>query len=497
MIINEKVMKPITEAKYLTAENAWRYRSILRAFYYQYEKIKYWMYKEEVFEELKSYPQFQGYTMDQCKQDLDALVEWGNLAPLQDTKKATTIEEFKNKQFRYQLSEYAVEIERMTIKLENLFVEGASLEPTLLERIKNHFEGLPSIIKEDNRSIDLWWQDLNSDFKRLNQNYQDYIRELHSIKAEEMMKTKEFLVFKDKFIAYLRDFVKGLQEYSLAIEEQLKNLDDNDIQQALEKIFQYQQSVPRVELDISYQDIWDSIQGRWVNLRTWFLGAAGRESESWKLFDMTNEIIRKITRYAAQITEDRNSAANRKEEYKKLGQMFLQCGDIKEAHRLSSLAFGIFHTKHLQGELIRKTESINSGIFDEAPLEVNVKPRVRTYREKDPRNKIPDNFLRKQEMLKKMVEQRNLEREIMAQYIKNDMIKFDELPVVEPYVRLTLLRWLAKGISSSTLMGKTEDGAAYKIIRPKNGETCTLYCEDGELLMPAYHLVFSKEANSR
>ena len=42
------------------------------------------------------------------------------------------IEEFKNKKFRYQMSEYSVEIERLVIRLENLFVEGASLEPTLL-----------------------------------------------------------------------------------------------------------------------------------------------------------------------------------------------------------------------------------------------------------------------------------------------------------------------------------------------------------------------------
>ncbi|AOY76542.1 TIGR02677 family protein [Clostridium formicaceticum] len=323
MMINEKITRPITEAKYLSTENTWRYRSILRVFYTQYEKIRYWMYKEEVTQELKELPLFQDYTIDQCKQDLDTLVEWGNLIPLQDTKKAATIEEFKNKQFRYQLSEYAVEIERMTIKLENLFVEGGSLEPSLLERIKNHLLQLPNMITAEDKKVDLWWQDLNADFKRLNQNYQDYIRDLHSIKAEEMMQTKEFLVFKDKFIAYLRDFIKGLQEHSYAIEEILKNLEPHAIDKVLKKVCTYQQSIPRIELEISQQDIWQNIEGRWRNLNHWFLGTAGKESEALKLFDMTNEIIRKITRYASQIVESRNSAANRKEEYKKLCQMFL------------------------------------------------------------------------------------------------------------------------------------------------------------------------------
>ena len=66
--------------------------------------------------------------------------------------------------------------------------------------------------------------------------------------------------------------------------------------------------------------------------------------------NITNEIIRKITRFAAQIAESRNSAANRKEEYKKLCEMFLKCETIDEAHKLSALAFGIFNMKHIKGD---------------------------------------------------------------------------------------------------------------------------------------------------
>lgn len=34
------------------------------------------------------------------------------------------------------MTEYSVEIERMVVRLENLFVEGASLEPALLDRLR-------------------------------------------------------------------------------------------------------------------------------------------------------------------------------------------------------------------------------------------------------------------------------------------------------------------------------------------------------------------------
>lgn len=85
------------------------------------------------------------------------------------------------------MSKATVEIERMVIRVENLFIESSSLEPTLLERIRMNLEKIYS-----------WWNDLGSDFIRLNQNYQDYMRELNSVKAEQMMKTQESHTAKTK-----------------------------------------------------------------------------------------------------------------------------------------------------------------------------------------------------------------------------------------------------------------------------------------------------------
>lgn len=76
------------------------------------------------------------------------LVEWKNLNTIQDTRKVASIEEFKNKKYRYQMSEYSVEIERLVMRLENLFVEGASLEPTLLERIRRNVDRFEEMSKK-------------------------------------------------------------------------------------------------------------------------------------------------------------------------------------------------------------------------------------------------------------------------------------------------------------------------------------------------------------
>ncbi len=494
MFINQKLLKPIEETKYMTAENAWRYRTILRFFYLQYEKMKYWMYKEDVFEELKKHSEFADYTLDNLKQDLDVLVTWRNLAPIQDTSKVSTVEEFKNKQFRYQLSEYSVEIERMTIKLENLFVENASLEPSLLERLKEELQKFTKMIHEDDKTVGSWWRDLNNDFRRLNQNYQDYIGDFHSLRAEEMMKTKEFLIYKDRFIDYLRDFIKSLQYNVNVIESILKNIGESEERMVFEKIFAYEMSIPRLDGSNDNEMIIDNIKGKWKSIKEWFLDNNGKESEAFRLFDMTNEIIRKITRFAAHISESRNSAANRKEEYKKLAELFLSCDDLSHAHKLSSLSFGILSPKHIRGDFERETDSINSGIFEEVPYTYTIRPRSRNLRERGIKSPIISKEDKKAHTKKRIMEERQKEKELMESYISDGIISFEALPIIDSQVRTTLLRWLSKGLSHKDYKGKTEYGREFEVLLPKSNKRCRVICEDREIEMPAFRLLFTEEA---
>ncbi|MBC7765043.1 MAG: TIGR02677 family protein [Hyphomonadaceae bacterium] len=492
MELNFKLTKPITETKYLSETNCSRYRPILRYFYYQYEKLAYRMHKEEVFEALKKHPFFEAYTFEQCKHDLDALVEWGNLIPVQDTSRATTIDEFKNKQFRYHLSEYSVEIERLTIRLENLAVEGASLEPSLFEKLLEGISKIRTIGHEPLNVIDAWWRSLNADFKTLNQDYQDYMRSFYSLKAEERMKTKEFIAYKDALINYLRNFVKGLQRNAQLIERVLKDIPPETVASVLSKVIEYEKSIPRLDALPDEAAIKENVEGRWQSIRGWFLGEGSAFSEVSRVLDLTNEIIRKITRYAAQIAESRNSAANRKEEYKALCKLFLSCTSIDEAHQLSAMVFGIFHMRHLKGDFERATESIASSVYEENPHVISIKPRIRTYREKMSRNCIEDKKEKKNSLQQAYMKELEQEQKIMNGFLKDNTLKVAQLPVIERHVRMMILRWISKAMAASDKSAKTEDGRVYKLLWDEKSY-CTLQCTDGDLTMPAFILEFEGE----
>lgn len=489
MIITDKLLKPLKEASYLNVDNTDRYRPILRLFYLNYEKLKYWMYLEEVYEELKEDDYFSKYSIEQCQQDLSALVSWGNLNTIQDTRKVTTLEEFKNKKFRYRLSEYAVEIERMVIHLENLFVEGASLEPSLLEHIRYNISRLNNILEEPEEKIYSWWNDLNNDFIRLNQNYQDYMRTLDSAKAEEMMKTREFLVFKDHLIEYLRNFVKGLQQNVDIIGHYIRKYAGENIREILNAVLSYEMSIPRIDAKPDEKLIKERLEGKWNSIEEWFISKNGKEAEAGKVFDITNSIIRKITRYASRISETLNTGANRREEYYKVAQMFNKCSNINEAHRLSASVFGAESTLHIKGEIERETESINSGVYEEKPYIVEITPRIRTYKDKIRRTGIVDRTEEKEAAKRAAIEKIEREKELLDSYIKDNKLDFANLPILEPYTRDIFLVWLSKALERKDLSAKTEDGRTYHI-EERTGQTCVVECTDGTFTMPAYIICF-------
>ena len=447
MQVSDKLIKPLTEAKYLNADNVSRYRCIMRIFFEHYEKLKYWLYQEEVYEEMIKDPFFADYRPEQCQQDLTMLTEWKNLNTIQDTKKVASIEEFKNKKYRYQMTEYSVEIERLVLRLENLFIEGASLEPTLLERIRRGIERFPEMVERDKNEVYTWWTDLNNDFVRLNQNYQDYIRDLNSVRAEEMMHTKQFLVFKDRLIEYLRSFIKGLQRNVGVIEESLCMQKEEMKNQVFEKVVDYELSIPRMDVEVSKEMIWQKVKGRYQSIYDWFVG----------------------------------------------NELFLQCQNMEEAHKMSAMVFGMECPQHIAGDLVRETDSMNIGVYEEQPMEISLKPRIRTYREKSRRSAIRESAEQKQETRRKMLEKQREEMEKLQALEVNGRIHFGELPVLEPRIREILLKWLSDAMESADFSARTDDGRRYILDRSRADETCVVHCLDGNFTMPDLSIVFQEE----
>lgn len=488
------LLKPITETKYLSMENAFRYRAILRYFFIQHERMRHYLFAEEIYSYLKKHDSFHSYTEEELQQDLDQLVKWKNLIARQEMGKVRTIEEFKKKKFRYQCSPYTVEIERMVIKLEQLGDSfGGSLEKTLFDRLYGSLQKLETILvkpsQEKEDEVFRVWEDLFDYFKKIIQNSSDYIAYLQSENIEEKMMTEAFLAYKDQFTVYLRDFIVSLQQTSMKIESLLARISKEKIHQLASILTSYQLKVPRFDAPAySREDLELDYIEKWGSLTEWFIGSEHNESELLSLQYKTNDMIRKITRVVQRLGERHHNFRSRKQDYLHLAKWFASLEKIDEAHKLSSVVFGCFHTRHFIADN-DPTEDIYQDVWQETPAEIITKPRVTHYREKMRPGAIIDNQKQKEEMQRKHLMEKEKQRDQMAVLIHHNKIEIGNLPVIEPHIRKTLLSWIAKSMIKKDRIVKTETGQRVKIVE-KNGEMITLKSTDGMLTMPDFDIQF-------
>lgn len=221
-MLNADLLESIVETRYLTADNYIVYRTILRTFYLEHQKMHYQMDRDTVLSLLRKQPIFSQYTPEQLTLDLQQLVKWKNLTPIQDPRKPRTILEFKNRQFQYMLSQTAIEVERMTITLENLSTRASGLSVSPFRRIREDLHKAERLDELSLREVHAWWEDLQEDFQRLSQNHQDYLREFYGPGMEMQMKSVDFIAYKQHLVRYLEEFIQDLQRSAAQIGAQLE-----------------------------------------------------------------------------------------------------------------------------------------------------------------------------------------------------------------------------------------------------------------------------------
>ncbi|MDC3418475.1 TIGR02677 family protein [Aquibacillus salsiterrae] len=481
------MFKRVKEATYLTAEKAWCYRTILRYFYLQHERMREFLFPEEIYQYLKQFDEFKDYQEEALHIDLDSLVKWGNLIARQELGKSRTVEEFKKKRFRYQCTPYTVDFERMLINLEQLGDSfGGSLERTQFERLYQSLRKIEAVAHgkqtETNEECAQVWDDVLMYFRQITQNTSDYIAYISSEEVEERMQTEAFLVYKDQFTTYLRDFIIALQSTSLQIQAILTGITNNELSKFFQQVKQHQEQVFRFEEETeSSTNPAEEYLEKWTSLKAWFLGNEHGESEYEMLQQRTNESIRRITRVVQRLGERHQQFRSRKQDYLHLAKWFGAMESIDEAHELSSVVFGVFHTRHFFIDDI-PTEDIYADVWDEKPMVHETKPVVRNYREKTKAGAVKSNEEKKQEMKRIHLEQKVREKKLIEQYIQGNEIKVEDLPVVETHVRKMLLSWIGKAMARKDRTIKTELGKRVHVVL--SDERVSLHAEDGVLEMP-------------
>lgn len=261
--------------------------------------MHYQMDRDAVLSLLQRQPQFAQYIPERLTLELQQLVSWKNLTPIQDSCKPRTIAEFKNRQFQYMMSQSAIEIERMTITLENLSTRMAGLSASPFRRIREDLYKAERLDDLPLREVPAWWQDLQEDFQRLSQNHQDYLREFYGPGMEIQMKSVDFILYKQHLVRYLEDFIQDLQRSAAQIGAQLERFSPEQIAHIGDLVQRSELEIPRPQSEQTPN--WkDELQARcrgvWQSLSNWFTGS---EATARQVLNVTNEVIRRTVQNAA------------------------------------------------------------------------------------------------------------------------------------------------------------------------------------------------------
>lgn len=478
----------VKEATYLSTDKSWAYRAILRFFYIQHEQMREFLFPEEIYSHLNNSPQFRDYSIEELHIDLAQLVKWGNLTAQQESSSARTIEEFKKKRFRYQCTPYTVEFERMLLQFEQTGdTFGGSLEKTQFERLFQSLEKIANATNDSDEACAQLWDDVITYFRKITQHTSDYFAYLRSEDANEQMKSEAFLVYKDKFTAYLRDFIIALQRTASQIQVLLSEMTMDTMRPFFEKVSRHEEKTFRFEQ--TGIDPLIEMEAKWVNLKEWFLG--GEDSQYESLQRQTNEAIRRITRIVQRLGERNQQFRSRKEDYLHLAKWFERLHSIDEAHELSSVVFGVFHTLHFHSDHI-PTDDIYTDIWEEEPMSHETMPKIREFRERTRPTAMTDHREKKEAERKRYLEQRRHEQRTIENYMKDGEIVLHELPVIEPHVRKLFLSWIGKAMAREDRTIKTEFGSKVKVTLYHN-QKIVLKSYDGILEMPDVRFQFVDE----
>lgn len=495
MAFQTAILESIPQTKYLSADNYTQYRAIMRVFYLEHQKMRYQLDKETILLRLHDDPIFSQYSEEQLKLDLDQLVSWKNLTPIQDPHKVYTVADFKNRQFQYMMSQAALEIERMTVTLENLYTRTVSLSSSTFRRIHDALSTVDQLSNMSHKEVGSWWQDLQEDFNRLSESHQDYLREFYGPSAEKQMKSSAFIAHKQHLVHYLEEFIQDLQSSSIQIGAQLEALSREEVERILNLVHQSELELPRPQSEMTSSwedDLRTQELGVWQSLVHWFVG---QDSTANQAMEVTNEVIRRVVQNAALLVQMQNMGVSKKAELRHLLSLFSKCETLEDAHKLSSQVFGAQKVRHFTVNNIRSTERIDSSTYDEPPMDYLLEPRVRTYKPRMDRSGFSDKTAEKNAQRQAILEEQRRLRQQVLSYIQNGVLDFKTISrPVTPNVRNVFLSWVAMANLSPDKSGRTEYGQAFSL--QKNGTgTCRLVCTDGELTMPNYILVFEEDTH--
>ncbi|MCR8982548.1 TIGR02677 family protein [Brevibacillus laterosporus] len=493
MQLEQRLLNPFKEAKYLSDKNSYRYVTIIHYLCEQHRLYAPPSLTTDIYAWIKDNDpagMFSDYQEHELDYDLKVLEENGNVISHQDSSLVSKIEDLKKRRLRYQCTRTTIELERKLSELNESFVKiKGSLDPTLTDSLRRYIESLNALevgevtsgMRADMHRL---WNDLFARFKDLQQETSDYLAIIQSKRVDEALQNKEISAFRVKFTDYLKNFVMVLQEDSSRIEYLIRQIEKKHIMPwFLSEMVIHYRDMPLFDDELQSDDIKNIYEQQWQALRQWFVLGDGSRRYVDDLIRETSHTISKFVKYLQIMSERDQEIKSRKYDFLHFASLFEKSKDLQKCKRYFSTITNIQSPPHL---LVDKRHDINNRysilehdfpvLLLKQRIDYERRKRVITVTKRTELDEI---------LIAEMHARKEYEEALIEEFTSHREIALADLQIVEPFLRNTILYWIGRASSSAKGKGKTENGKTY-YIEIRSNTLINMYSPDGTLRMPDY-----------
>ncbi len=500
--------KRVNEASYLVAENAERYRPIMRFFYEQHMSHRYTLQPGDVLVHMREL-WVPGYTEAQCEQDLRQLCEWGNLAAEQDRSRVHTLEEFLCRRLLYNITPYGIAFERLLVELEEERGTRGSLDIGLLEMLLAAVETLSPLLDQlppaapatqswpDNagppydesvlRKVQRAWSQAYDMFDRIGKQASDYLGALDRSRHDDTGDLAAFLAYKDLLLQYLQAFVTSLLDHGEKVVALLSSWPKlGKVERLLAGLVVYdlRYNPPPDGRTPDPAELRARHERAWQNLYHWFQPRGGLNT----LRRRTTGAIERVVRQSQRLM-DRRSGVSRRRDLEQLAVLFAACADTGEGHRLAGLALGCATPRHVQGSAEVYTPAEKGSVWEMSPQDIPMQPIQRGGRRPGRSVPVLVHDSRQGAVLQEELARRHAAAAVWDELFIDGRLDLGCAYIADPAVRAQVLAILAACLASPTGEALAPDGSRIRLLPPPAGESGRLSSRDGALYLPAFVLL--------
>lgn len=479
----------IKETKYLSEDKADIYRPICRVLFQktalEFQGSMYTV--SEILTDLKQRPEFEGRFIDLTEKELDdslkSLEKWGNVLGHQDTSKAKRIEELKNRRSLYSITDITIELERMIEGLQNSLqsIRGIEFERHIPDRLMEELDKLKNWKEGQNLDLRIVWKELMDRFKSLQTESSNFFAQIsRSSSNEDLMRTDSFLAYKEKFVQMLRNFVLVIMDKQDKVRRYFQEISDERIQCIVDHIVT-KEAETDITGDFHVEESRFARLSEWQGLKGWFVEVNGKRPGVRFLIDQAKNTIVRVVKIAEQITDRYNHFKSRKNDCLQLARLFASARTIEESHRLSAYVFGVQQTFHLYA-MPKLSDDHHDTVWEYDPYEITINKNTPGRRAGRIKHALEENPFKEYALLKEHQEQQAIIRRYINELSADGKIVFEELPVLHPIIRNTLLDLIGQASASSKKIARTDVGVKFRL-KERSDRWIPVRFRDGTLTM--------------